>query len=316
MIYVLIGQERYLMEEKLNKLKKEYKCNDEMMNYSLYHGDRLSMKEVYDDYCTVPFFSEFKMIVLQQPLFISTKKGVKNEEDEALLLKCIEENRDDVILVLFYEGTDLDNRKKVVKALKERTNFTQYDRLTYYKVKEFTRKELKKSNCEIDEDAIDVLMSRCSYDLLQIVNECTKLSMYRSSIRLEDVELMVSRPLEDKVFELSGALVRKDIKRLVSVYKDLMVLNQEPIALIIMIANKLRSLYQVTVLLRKGYTDKEIYTMLSLNPYHLQKLKEEVGTFELSDLVTMLQKLHELDDSIKSGKIDKYLGLELFMFRI
>lgn len=316
MIYILAGQERYLMEEKLKRLKKEYQCNDASLNFTTYYGDKSCMEDLYEDYCTIPFLSEYKMIVLYNPVFLTTKKGAKNEEDESYLLKCIEQQNEEVIFVIFYEGEDLDNRKKIVKLLKDQCKYEQFEPLTYYKIKELVRKQLSYNHCSIHEDGLDLLIKRCDSNLLQLMNECNKVSLYRDNLQYEDIDLLVSRPLEDRVFELSTALVQKNVSKMMQTYHDLVILNQEPVALIIMIANKIRALYQVSILLRKGYTDKEITAMLGMNPFYLQKLKEDVMNFEVRDLLDMLNKLHHLDDDIKSGKIDKHLGLELFMLRI
>lgn len=316
MIYVLTGKERFMIDEKIKDLKKEYQCNEDSMNYTVYYGDTPCMEEVYDDYCTVPFFSEHKMIVLFRPAFLTTKKGSKSEDEELYLLKCIENQNDFVTFVIVNDEEDLDNRKKVVKKIKSDTKFIQYDKLSYFKLKEIARNAIRNKNCDINEEALELLLERTNGDMMLLSNECSKLSLYKEYIELDDVFNLVSRPIEDRVFELSAAIVKKDLASMISVYRDLITLNQEPVALILMIANKMRALYQVKVLLRKGYTDKEITSMLSLNPYYFKKLKQEVFQYEIDELIHVIGKLHELDYGIKSGLVDKKLGLELFMLKL
>ena len=57
MIFVIYGEESFLMEQKLQALKKEYNCSEEMMNLSTYRGDEDSIESVYEDLITPPFFT-------------------------------------------------------------------------------------------------------------------------------------------------------------------------------------------------------------------------------------------------------------------
>ena len=41
---------------------------------------------------------------------------------------------------------------------------------------------------------------------------------------------------------------------MMSIYKDLMTINEEPVKLIVLVANSMRLIYQVKLLDRKGYT--------------------------------------------------------------
>ena len=95
-----------------------------------------------------------------------------------------------------------------------------------------------------------------------------------------------------------------------------MTLNEEPVKLIVLVANSMRLIYQVKLLDRKGYTDQEIAKMLSVNPFRLKYVRKEGKFFELDELLSCLNQLSKLDVKIKTGKIDKKLGLELFMLRI
>ena len=54
---------------------------------------------------------------------------------------------------------------------------------------------------------------------------------------------------------------------MMSIYKDLMTINEEPVKLIVLVANSMRLIYQVKLLDRKGYTDQEIAKMLAVNPF-------------------------------------------------
>ena len=86
--------------------------------------------------------------------------------------------------------------------------------------------------------------------------------------------------------------------------------------LIVLIAGQMRLIYQVKLLDRKGYNDKEIGKILGVNPYRLKYVRQEGKDFDLNELLQCLDDLSRLDVEIKTGKMDKKMGLELFMVRI
>ena len=75
-------------------------------------------------------------------------------------------------------------------------------------------------------------------------------------------------------------------------------------------------MYQVKLLDRKGYNDKEIGKILAINPYRLKYIRQEGKDFDLDELLKRLNDLAKLDEAIKTGKIDKKIGLELFLIKI
>ena len=74
MLYVLYGTERLLMDQRLDKLKKDHHCNQEQMNYTVYDVSKEGMKVVLEDVMTPPFLSDEKMVVIKKADFLTTKK--------------------------------------------------------------------------------------------------------------------------------------------------------------------------------------------------------------------------------------------------
>ena len=61
---------------------------------------------------------------------------------------------------------------------------------------------------------------------------------------------------------------------------------------------------------------KLIKKILSINHYRLKYLRQEGQDYDLNELLECIDQLSKLDVEIKTGKIDKKVGLELFMIRI
>lgn len=160
------------------------------------------------------------------------------------------------------------------------------------------------------------MLSRLPNDLMMISNEVEKLCLYSEHITLEDVRAVVSKPLEENAFELVSAIMKKDQQDAVHIYKDLMVNNEEPVKLIVLIANQMRLLMQVKTLDRKGYNDQEIAKILGINPFRLRYIRADASLYDIQDLMSKLNDLALLDTNIKKGMVDKRLGLELFLMKV
>ena len=316
MIFVIYGEESFLMEQKLQALKKEYNCSEEMMNLSTYRGDEDSIESVYEDLITPPFFTDKKMIVLKNLYFLTTKKLKKDNSEIEYFEKCLDNDSKELIFVIYHVGKDFDERKKIVKRLRKEAKFFEIDKVNHYKLSDSTRQAVKRRNAIIDDDALELLLSRLGDSLNNVVMEVEKLCLYDKHITYEAVDKLVSKPLDENVFALTSAILQRDRQKMFSIYKDLMILNEEPIKLIVLIAGQMRLIYQVKLLDRKGYTDKEIGKILGINPYRLKYLRQEGKDFDLNELLKCLDALSKLDVEIKTGKIDKKMGLELFMIRI
>ena len=81
MNYVIYGEEKLLMEKRLASLKKEYQIHEEDMNLMTYWCQETSMSTIIEDALTPPFLTEYKMIIVKNPTFLTTQKQ-KDMSDE------------------------------------------------------------------------------------------------------------------------------------------------------------------------------------------------------------------------------------------
>ena len=124
---------------------------------------------------------------------------------------------------------------------------------------------------------------------------------------------MVERYDIDNLFALTDAVVKKDINEALSLYQELLKRNEEPIKIIVIIANQFRLIFQVKRLKSKGLSDSEIASELVVHPYRVNLLRKQTYGKELLKYLTTFM---DLDEQIKTGKINKDVGLELFLLLV
>jgi DNA polymerase III subunit delta len=129
----------------------------------------------------------------------------------------------------------------------------------------------------------------------------------------KQLRLLVSRNLEENIFELTNALLSKNQTKTIEIFYDLIARNEDPLRILNNIVGKVRELMHAKLLLDKGYRQDQIaehFHIKSGRAYYLVKNAQSVN-FQI--LENHLKKLSKLDYDIKSGKIDKKLGLELYL---
>lgn len=316
MLFILTGQEQLLMDQKVAALKKEYPIYEPNLNDIKIDCREVSCQEIINEITSVPFFSDYRFVVLTHPYFLTTEK-VKGDKDEEIerLVKSLSQTSDDMIVIIYAPGK-LDERKKWTKTLRKVGTSIEFNHPEPSKLKHICRQAFKNRKTSIDEDALELLLIRAGESLMTLQNEVDKLCLYNQHITLEDVKKLVFKPIEENAFELTSAMLKRDLKQVFSIYRDLMTKNEEPIRLIALMASSLRTLYQVKLLDRKGYNDQEIGKYLDMNPYRLRYIRMDAKNFELDDLLKLIDQLSNLDIQIKRGMIDKYQGLELFFMKL
>ena len=75
-------------------------------------------------------------------------------------------------------------------------------------------------------------------------------------------------------------------------------------------------MYQVKELYKKGYTEKDIINNLGIHPYRIKLALEKGRNMRVGSYLIVLNELADLNIDIKSGLIDKKIGLELFILKL
>lgn len=301
MIYLLYGEEEFLIDEEIKKIIKKSKVDN--INISRYNMELDNMKNIIDDACTISLFEEKKVIIIKN-IEIYLK-----EKETSIFEEYIKNITEDTILVLI--AKKLDEKKKITKTLKQLSENKEFN-----KNKNISNTVKKMfDDYKIDYKTIDLLISMTGNDLRIINQEVEKLKTYKTNkeITTEDVIELVSTSESDDIFDLINSIVKKDKENAFRIYSNLIKKNEEPIKIIVTLANQFRLIYQSKELYKKGNREESISQILNIHPYRIKLALEKSKNYSSKVLLNYLLKLSEIDSKIKKGTIDKYLALELFI---
>ena len=82
-----------------------------------------------------------------------------------------------------------------------------------------------------------------------------------------------------------------------------------------MLANQFRIMYQSKELLIKGYSEKDIASILKIHPYRVKLAIQNSRSYNSNTLLKYINDLADIDLNIKKGKLNKDLALELFILK-
>ena len=95
---------------------------------------------------------------------------------------------------------------------------------------------------------------------------------------IEDIEILVAKPLEENSFMMVDAIINNDLNSLLTIYNDLKLQNEEPTRILAMLSNQLSLQYQVASLASNGHDERSIASMLNIHPYRtklmIQKMRK------------------------------------------
>lgn len=274
------------------------------------------IEELLDDASCISMFGDKKVLVGENAFFLTgTNTNINHDID--YLSNYLEDDNHDNIVILSVVSEKLDERKKIVKILKNKAKVIQKEVIDQKDLPKFVTNEFKKEGYNIDYKTANYFVNYVGKNVDIILSEIKKMIMYKDSdknIELRDIMDISSKAFNDNVFDLSDAIMKKDFKKIFECLNDLMLLKEEPIKIIALLGNQFALVYQSKLLANSGNSSKDIANLLGVHPYRVKlALETDYMVYELEDII---KKLHNLDYEIKSGKIDKNTGLENFLLHL
>ena len=309
-IYVYISEDDFLLEE----AKKEFINSKDVdpFNISSYNFSNSDPLEILSELTTMSLLGDEKIVVLSEPEFL--KSTYKDEEVIKKYQKYfLNPNPDTTLLILSNFG--LETKSEICSTLVANASIKVFDTITGSNLNSWIIEELKKEDYSIDQEALEELVLRTDGELKLIKNELEKLKLYQLNkhITLKTVKLMVTRNLEDNIYTFLNAFISNDTRSLLAIYDDFMAQNEDEMRIISAIGNKLEEILYTKVLMKQGLNKDQIAGYFKVKPGRAYYMMQSAKGMREDSIIDMLERITDLDYKIKSGQVDKKLGLQLFI---
>lgn len=308
MIYLLYGTEDFLIKREIDKIiKKNQLQNCDINTYNLEETD---LKNIIDDASTYSLFSDKRMIVVENSYIFtgSSKKG----HDTKSLEQYLKDKNHSNILIFTVNHEKLDSRKKIVTLIRENGIVLEFNEIANLNnlISELF------GEYKIDYQTTRLLIDRVGNNLNLLNQEIKKIKTYKGTdyfITEDDILNLTVKTIDIDIFHLIDNIILKNKEKALESYYEMIKLGEEPIKIIVMLANQFRLIYQVKNLKKQGLSIFDMMSVLGQKKYPIEKALEKGRSLTDEQLIKNIESLANLDIQIKTGKIDKNIGLELFI---
>jgi DNA polymerase-3 subunit delta len=312
MIYIIFGKEPLLIRNTVKKTMISLIKEPNSFNYSQLEAGDTSLEQLLDEIETNSLTGEQKVIVYNHADFLKDAKKIDADVlDRFQSFFADEGSLNSLIFTVI--GESINKKNPLISILPKSVKVLELQTITSATWPELVRRTFEKNGAIIDDDARDELLQRVNNNVSSFVNEANKLSTYTSHVRLDDVEMLVPRPLEEKSYLLTSYLLQKRLKPALELVEDLMMQNLQPVVLISTLSNQLRMFSLVAYQKENNIPESQIASDLKLHPYRLKMILKDLGRRTSKDILNILDHLFLLDYKIKSGTIDAKEGFDFFL---
>jgi len=320
-IYVCYGAESYLVHLFIEKLTERLIEPDQReFAVTKYDLAETSLDTVIEEAETLPFMVPRKLVIASNALFLTgAKESAKVEHKPERLLEYMKSPADFSVIVFTVNADKLDERKKLVKSLKEADTLVACTSLSADELTHWVKNEADKAGVQFAPGVIDLFIMYTGTSLQALASELDKCALYvgrGGTLTADALDQLVTRSVEQNIFILIEHIVQLQLDKAFTMLSELLRRKEEPIKIMALIARQFRIMLQVKDLQQQGYSQQQMASQLGLHPYAVKIAAGQCGRFEPKRLADIMAQLSDLDYQMKSGKIDKVLGLEMFLLRL
>lgn len=318
-LYLLYGEELFLLETSLKKIKNLFGECVKGINYI--NIDETNCNELIADIETPSFGYEKKLIIARNTGLFKKEGKRKNTEIAKLkekisnyLKENIELINESVVLVFVEE--EADSKQELYTAIDKIGTVCKFDYQKPIQIEKRMKGICNAYKVEMDDSTLRYFIECCGTNMQDLINEIRKLIEYAGEggkIQKEDIDKLSIKKLESVIFDLTDSLGKRDIAKALEVLKNLIYAKEPLQKILITLYNHFKKLYLVKLSLKYN---KDIISSLNLKPnqtFLVNKYKTQTKYFKERELRDILQNLIDLDYHYKNGLIDLQIGLETIL---
>ena len=246
-IYLFDGEEEYFKERGEDMLKERY-LSEPSLNYTSFNGENLKGSEMISLVRAAesfPFLSEKRLVKAVD--FYPTEK-----EYESYLKSYFENPQESTILLIMNSRAP----KGKVMDLKKIKTVTHVDcsKADDETVMRWIFTQFKRAGISVDAECCERIARYCLSDMSRVAGETEKLKAYALQggvITAQVVDDVVYRDTDYKMYELTGAIARKNYTAYLSVMNELLAKGVDEMNILNGVCNYFRTLFEIVAMGRE-----------------------------------------------------------------
>lgn len=309
-IYLLYGEENYLVQQNKNNLMK-YLTKDMMddMNINRYQGPDVNVDQVIEMAETLPFFADYRVILVENSGWFADGNDAFAEYIDRI---------PETTVFVFVEQK-VDGRKSLVSAVKKIGVTVNYLYQEDDILSAWMKKRAADAGLNISPAITKLLIGRVGNQMQRLSMELEKLISYclgSGEITAKDIDAVCTDTIEDRIFEMVEAVSLKNQKRVLSLYKDLLMLKEAPAKILAILNSEYARLLTIKSLADKGMNESAIAATMGVTNFIVSKRMPTVRKYKMDEIKNCLKKGIQADQSYKEGKIVDRIAVEVLLIEL
>ena len=311
-LYVFYGDEKYIIEEYLKKIKKSFGELSLGINYILL--DESSIDSIISDIETPSFGYSKKLIIVRNSGIF--KKDFNNPIKEKLK-KYVKENKeiiDESVVIVFIE--DVVHKFEMYKTIEQNGIVIEFKELKPFELVARLKKICSMYKVNVSDKNLQYLIEIVGTNMQDLINEIRKLIEFAgpgNEIKKDAIEKLANKQIQAIIFDLTDSLGTKNTEKALETL-DGLEYNKEPAQkILIILYNHFKKIYLTKLALKNK---KDIATVLDLKAnqtFLTTKYINQSRYFNESEIENILEEMIELDYNYKNGNIDIEIGLRAIL---
>lgn len=292
MIITLTGTNQFLIKRRLDELVADFLKRENELALERIDGAEVELQAIFEAVQGLPFLASKKMVIIRE---LSANKTAADKIEQ--IISTVEPTTD----IIFHEPAQ-DKRTSYYKTLKSKTQLEDYDDLDGRELAIWLVEEAKAKGGNLSPPNANYLVNRVGINQALLYNELEKLLIYNSEITKENIDLLVEKTPQSKIFDLLDATFSGNKKRALELYDEQRAQKVEPQNIMALLAWQL----QILALAKygAGKTAAQIAKDARLNPYPVQKAQSLVRKISDEKLKQMIHEALEIDYRSKTSAYD------------
>nr|WP_296155970.1 DNA polymerase III subunit delta [uncultured Blautia sp.] len=306
--YLLYGDEAYLRQQYKERLIHALNPEDDTMNFSKYEGRGIEVREMIDLCETMPFFAEYRVILVENSGFF------KNKCDElAEYMKTLPE----YVRFVFVEE-EVDKRSKMYKAVKSCGSVVEFAKQDEKTLMRWAAGILAKEGRKITTRDMELFLTKTGTDMGNIRMELEKLITYtmgQDIVTAQDIEAVCTTRTENKIFEMVRAVTEKNQRRALDFYNDLLTLKEPPMRILFLLSKQFRQLCLAKKMAGEGASQNEIASRLGVPAFVVRNIMSCARSYSIDELEQAERDFVDAEEAVKTGTLQDGLSVELLIVK-
>ena len=317
-LYLIYGDDQYLIDTCVNKIKKKFGERVLGINYILI--DETNIENLISDIEMPAFGYDNKLIIVKNSgLFKKDGRKKSGSPIQDKIAEYIDKNMDVIeesVILVFVEGAV--DKNIVFEKIQKHGLLCNCEELKPAQLVKKLKQICNLYKVNVDEMTLNYLIETCGTNLQNLINEIRKLIEYageNGTITLDAVNKLSIKQIESIIFDLTDFLAMRKIDKALEILDNL-IYQKEPVQkILITLYGHFKKLYLCAIAVK---LNKDIVNSLNLKPtqtFLVTKYKKQASYFKMSELRKILDELSDLDYNYKNVKIDLDVGLRTILCR-